>query len=142
MVCMNSRDVLITYLKKTREDLGMSQSAFSEFLSIPLRTYKGYEYGETSIPFEVLDRIAERINVQVSDMLKGSREVKDVSLKEALVVLYNETGIVLKVPMELERNIHTQFYGKISQLGDKELDLLKRTVDKMLNTPEKKKKAN
>lgn len=144
MAYMGSKDVLITYLKKKRETLKMSQASFSEFLSIPLRTYKGYEYGESSVPLEVLDRISLKLNVSVSEMFASEPDAEaknKISSRDLLELLASRLGFEADLK-ESTVNYGADLHRKISLLGDKELNLLNKTVDKMLVASLASKKAN
>lgn len=66
---MGIENTFITFLKKERKARKLSQPAFADFLGIPFETYKSYEYGKNAIKLDVVERIAERLDVDPSDML-------------------------------------------------------------------------
>lgn len=142
MGCMNCKDVLITFLKRERKERDMSQNEFSELLSIPLSTYKGYEYGQASIGPEVIDKISERLDVSYSEMFTVPGEEVRIKPKAAIEVLAKHLGFDIKIQPSINSFFDTELAEKISLLSDRELDLIKLTVDKMISSPAKKKKIS
>lgn len=139
---MNCKDVLITFLKRARKERDMSQHEFSELLAIPFSTYKGYEYGQASLGPDVLDKISERLGVSFTEMFTIPGEEIKIRPKTAIEVLARHLGYEIKIQPSLNNYFDSELALKISSLGEKELGLIERTVDKMLDTPAQKKKAN
>lgn len=65
---MGTKHILITFLKNKRDELGMTQPEFAEFLSIPFNTYRAYEYGQNNIKPEAMDHICEKLNIEPYEM--------------------------------------------------------------------------
>ncbi len=65
---MDIKHVLITFFKEKRSELGFTQEQFAEFLEMPLRSYKSYEYGNTFPRPEALNHISEKLGISVAEM--------------------------------------------------------------------------
>lgn len=135
-------------LKKLRMRLGISQESLAEILDTTHSTINRWESGQHSPNYKDFYKLMKIFKVSYEELvgiqnLSESLNVVPVSLKEALDVLTRETGIVIKLPKPLTlRQGDSALYGKIEKLNEREQRLLERTVDKMLDSPKNKKKAN
>ena len=60
-------------LKALREEKGLKQRELADIMEIKLRQYQRYEYGEVSVPMEILNFFADFFGV-TTDYLLGREE--------------------------------------------------------------------
>lgn len=144
----NDNEGFTKNLKKLRMRLGISQESLAEMLDTTHSTVNRWESGQHSPNYRDFFKLMSIFKVSYEELV-GAKNLPEiypeakVSLRDALDVITKETGIVIKLPKSNKGDArYEKLYGKIELLSEKELHLLERTVEKMLNTPEKKKKAN
>lgn len=60
---------LINKLKTIRKNKGLTQADVANKLNIDMRTYRRYEIGESSITLDLLNRIAQALDVTPCDLI-------------------------------------------------------------------------
>ncbi|BBB91795.1 MAG TPA: helix-turn-helix transcriptional regulator [Methylomusa anaerophila] len=78
MNIITDTDIYIQFGKRlanVRQDKGLSQNEFAKVLGIPQSTYAGYEVGKRKIPLELIERVANALEVSSTFLIAG----KDVS---------------------------------------------------------------
>lgn len=138
---MKIKDVVITNLKKERARRKMTQGEFSEFLSIPMSTYRGYEYGVSSVSLDSLEDLAKKLDMDTASLITDPENKNKISSRDLLEALASRLGFEIELT-ESAVNYGTDLHRKISLLGEKEITLLNKTVDKMLVASLGVKKAN
>ncbi len=135
-------------LRLLRLKLGHTQESLAEAIESTHATINRWENGVSKPNYLDFYKIMKCLGVSF-EVLSGLEVIssemisREPTLSEALELLTKETGIILKLPKGPSKQTEeSELSIKISKLTEKELDLINRTVDKMLNSPEKKKKAN
>ncbi|HHV09772.1 MAG TPA: helix-turn-helix transcriptional regulator [Clostridiales bacterium] len=77
---MSSFEIFQSRIKELREERGMTQKDFSEFIGISQQTLSGYERGVTTPSPDALRNIAEKCNISV-DWLLGLSDKKYLTYK-------------------------------------------------------------
>jgi transcriptional regulator with XRE-family HTH domain len=62
-------------LRRYRENRGLSQEAFAEVLGWHRTYIGGLERGERNLSLQAVERIAERLNLNPSDLLRPNRRM-------------------------------------------------------------------
>lgn len=81
---------IIAFLKKFREDNNLTIKEFSKYLDIPFNTYKAYEYGQNAIKPDVMDYIADKLDIEVYEMLQTFSDLNNPLLSSAAEIADNE----------------------------------------------------
>lgn len=56
-------------IKELRELKGLKQKEFAQYLGVSKRTFQNWEYGDSPIPSDCLEKMSERFNVSVDYLL-------------------------------------------------------------------------
>ena len=57
-------------LRDLREDLDLTQTKVASIIGCSQTTYSRYETGNTSVPYDILDKLADLYNVSVDYLLE------------------------------------------------------------------------
>ncbi|MCH7575005.1 MAG: helix-turn-helix transcriptional regulator [Candidatus Marinimicrobia bacterium] len=104
-------------LKKLRKARGLSQKAFSDSLSLPLRTYQSYESGDTALKAGVL-RGMSTLGVNVDWLLTGQGNMEHLSTDaaaqtDALIRYWEASARVAVAHLDVARAAVVEKYGEV-----------------------------
>ena len=75
-------------IKKLRQAAGYTQKGFAGLLNIPVSTYSNYENGNREPRMSVLNEIAKKLNVPLSEIVSFSPELEDIMKPENRELLH------------------------------------------------------
>lgn len=90
-------------IAKIRKDLGFSQEALARKLEISRRAIGSYECGDRSIPVFLLAKIAEILNVPVTNLMEMKIRIIDERTKEARMLSKIEK--IKNLPQEQQKAV-------------------------------------
>lgn len=138
-------DIFSKNLRDFRTKKGFTQESLAEEIDSTHATINRWENGVSKPNFLDFYKLMQVLDLTFEE-LSGLEKLPKVEiapklkLQDALDVLTKETGLVLKLPKSFTYSRSNEvLFEKISKLEGKEIDLLNRTVEKMLNLSEKKK---
>ena len=116
-------------LHMIRDDRRMSQEEFADMLGMPTSTYSRLERNETSIAFEKLSELSEKLDVPLQEFLPDNLTVNNNDIKGGGVFLGS--------------NYHTinNYYGGESEIikqKDEELERLRKEIASLKEKVENK----
>lgn len=94
-------------IKQIREYKGITQDEISKGTGIPKRTYINYEQLKRDIPFTKLKKIADFLNVSISEIIGEDRTKEE--LNETTIIQNIEDLLVEKVTAKLLSKFNTYF---------------------------------
>ncbi|MCD7926135.1 MAG: helix-turn-helix domain-containing protein [Bacteroides sp.] len=77
---MDTKEIIGKNIAEFRKRLKYSQEDISKYLGISQPAYAKYEKGETMIPMESIEKIAELYNVAEYDFMEENKELFQTSL--------------------------------------------------------------
>lgn len=122
-------------IKQIREYKGITQDEISKGTGIPKRTYINYEQLKRDIPFTKLKKIADFLNVSISEIIGEDRTKEE--LKETTTIQSIEDLLVEKVTVKVLSKFST-YFEKTELLEFLVLKLILEPDDKILE-PKKEK---
>ena len=88
-------------VKKLRKQSGFVSSEVAEYLGISEEGYLRYETGDTELPFDVLERLADLYHVEEYDILMGTAvsqtATKSPRLEAELIPFYKIVNAYMKM---------------------------------------------
>lgn len=81
---LTQRIVIAGRVKQLRMERGISQEKFSDLISVPFLTYKGYENRKSDIPIYTLVRIANEFDTSMDFLTGRTDEQPSESVEERL----------------------------------------------------------
>ncbi len=98
---MESKHILITFLKNKRKELGLTREAFASYLDIPFNTYKSYEIGKSGIKSEVIDHICKKLKIEPWRLF-APPEIKDPESEK----LASDLNIIKQAVNKIESKVN------------------------------------
>lgn len=140
---MDIKYTLVQNVRALRKSKGLSQAAFAEGIDASHSHIRQVEAGQSGYSLEMLERIATFFEIEISDLFKGPDQIKKaLSSRELIEILSSKLGVVVEIKDIKTTPTESDLHKKISSLGNRELELLNRTVDKMIAASSDKRKAN
>lgn len=140
-------EIFSTNLRDARLKRGFTQESLAEAIDSTHATLNRWENGVSKPNFVDFYKLMRALGLSFEELsglehMPQMEPIKKPSLQEALEVVAEKTGITIKLPKSISDSKENGIIEKIANLGSRELDLLSLTVDKMLMSSIKKKKAN
>lgn len=89
-------------IKTSRKKLGIPQNEFAESIGKSVRTLQKYESGEISMPLDVLNTIAMKLNMSIEDLLTELQPGVDIdSFADAFSVVF-ALGEAKNIKLDIE----------------------------------------
>lgn len=142
---MSIKNTVMQNIRTMRKQRGLSQAEFAEKVDVSHSHVRQVEAGQSGYSIDMLERVADYFQMEISDLFKNPNDLKverAIGPRAALEAMAKSFGYDIEIKASPNNFFDSDLALKISTLGEKELELLKRTVDKMIVTPVAKRKAN